>query len=65
MLISSRTTLELGLRYGPEAKDAVLLLIPLKELSQFYAPESHERRFFYGRREKVQRMLIHRSDVAS
>jgi hypothetical protein len=29
---------KLGLRYGPEDKDAVLRLIPLKELSQFYGP---------------------------
>jgi len=29
---------KLGLRYGPEEKDAVLRLIPLKELSQFYGP---------------------------
>jgi hypothetical protein len=29
---------KLGLRYGPGSKDAVLRLIPLKELSQFYGP---------------------------
>jgi hypothetical protein len=29
---------KLGLRYGPEAKDAVLQLIPLKDLSEFYGP---------------------------
>jgi len=29
---------KLGLRYGPEDKDALLRLIPLKELSRFYGP---------------------------
>jgi hypothetical protein len=29
---------KLGLRYGPEDKDAVLRLISIKELSQFYGP---------------------------
>jgi len=29
---------KLGLRYGPEDKEAVLRLIPLKELSRFYSP---------------------------
>lgn len=29
---------KLGLRYGPEDKEAVLRLIPLKELSKFYGP---------------------------
>lgn len=29
---------KLGLRYGPEDKNAVLRLIPLKQLSQFYGP---------------------------
>jgi hypothetical protein len=32
------TARKLGLRYGPEDKDALLQLIPLKDLSRFYGP---------------------------